>query len=43
MAQGLKDRFEKFLHDKNAGTDVLEKIEKKTGVPRTYIALGECR
>ncbi|KAG7221210.1 hypothetical protein INR49_017427 [Caranx melampygus] len=40
MAQGLKERFEKFLHEKNLMTDVLEKIETRTGVSRTYIALA---
>ncbi|KAF7642509.1 hypothetical protein LDENG_00256860 [Lucifuga dentata] len=40
MAQGLKDRFEKFLHEKNLLTDALSKIEAKTGVSRTYIALA---
>ncbi|KAK5851635.1 hypothetical protein PBY51_023175 [Eleginops maclovinus] len=40
MAQGLKDRFEKFLHEKNLMTDTLSKIEAKTGVSRTYIAVA---
>ncbi|KAF3702431.1 Receptor expression-enhancing protein 5 Polyposis locus protein 1 -like protein [Channa argus] len=40
MAQALKEKFEKFLHEKNAVTDVLAKIEKKTGVSRTYLALA---
>ncbi|KAI4890712.1 hypothetical protein NFI96_011536 [Prochilodus magdalenae] len=39
MAQALKDRFEKFLYEKNLMTDVLEKIETRTGVKRTYIAI----
>ncbi|XP_066506901.1 receptor expression-enhancing protein 5 [Hoplias malabaricus] len=40
MALALKDRFEKFLYEKNVVTDILEKIESKTGVKRTYLALA---
>lgn len=35
-----KEKLENWLHQKNYFTDVLEKIEQKTGVKRIYQFLG---
>ncbi|XP_061172066.1 receptor expression-enhancing protein 5-like isoform X1 [Saccostrea echinata] len=35
-----KAKLDKILHEKNGFTDLLEKVEQKTGVRRLYLALG---
>lgn len=43
MAQQLENwqaKLDKVLHEKNAFTDALEKVEGKTGVKRSYLVMG---
>ena len=35
-----KEKLDNWLHEKNYFTEVLDKVEKKTGVKRLYIFLG---
>ena len=49
MAQAVSQNLEnwqgklnKALQEKNAFTDILEKIEQKTNVKRLYIVIGKC-
>ena len=43
MAKAVENwqaKLDKILHEKNAFTDLLEKLETKTGIRRLYLVLG---
>lgn len=40
MAASIMQRLDKFLNEKNILSDILGKIESKTGIKKTYIALA---
>lgn len=38
---GLRQRFDRFLEQKNVATEVLGTLEARTGVEKRYLATGE--
>lgn len=38
---GLRQRFERLLEQRNLATEALEVLEAKTGVDKRYLAAGE--
>lgn len=38
---GLRQRFERFLEQRNLATEALRVLEAKTGVDKRYLAVGE--
>jgi receptor expression-enhancing protein 5/6 len=38
---GLRQRFERFLEQKNVATEALGALEARTGVEKRYLAAGE--